>query len=75
MDLHLQARIRDEEDPDGNAGPVCKLYSFTQPVFHAWTRYRRIREHASCRGQLRSRNRSLYDAIFQAEHSLPLMSQ
>ena len=70
-----QARIRDEEDAGGGAGPVCKIYSFTQPVYHPWTRYLRVGEHASCRARLRSRNSTLYDTVFEAEYTLPIMSQ
>ena len=70
-----QARIRDEEDAGGGTGPVCKIYSFTQPVYHSWTRYLRVSEHASCRARLRSRNSTLYDTVFEAEYALPIMSQ
>jgi len=51
------------------------MYAFTQPVYHSWTRYLQISQLASCRERLRVRNHTLYDTVFSAEYSLPLMSQ
>ena len=71
-----QARIWDEEDHVGDLTPrPCTLFNFTQPVYHAWHRYRKVSQSASCRTTLRGANETWYDAVFEAESSLPVMSQ
>jgi hypothetical protein len=70
-----QARIRDNADVAGNDTVPCKLYSFTQPVYHAWRRYRKVSKSARCRNDLRTSDHTWFDAVFDAESELPVMSQ
>ena len=79
---HRQARLLDEEDgasaADIQAEP-CRVFPSTQPVYHSWTRYGRLEERLNqpygCRSaRLRRANPTRYDAIFDAEHTLPKFS-